>query len=111
MVRDKRAGREIMNRTSSCGAAALVALTLGCASAAHAQGKWRQGEPIPQGATEVIGAAIGNQMLVYGGQDAGSKPMGIFYAYDPAKNAWTQLPSNPVPVHHGAAATIGRKFY
>jgi len=101
---------------SSRGTALLMALTFAFATtafagAAHAQGKWRQGQPIPQGANEVIGAAVGNEMLVYGGQDSGNKPMGIFYAYDPAKNGWVQLPSNPVPVHHGAAATIGRKFY
>jgi N-acetylneuraminic acid mutarotase len=102
--------------TSARGTALLRAITFAlaatvCAGAAHAQGKWRVGEPIPQGANEVIGAVVGNQMLVYGGQDAVSKPMGIFYAYDPAKNGWTQLPSNPLPVHHAAAATIGRKFY
>jgi hypothetical protein len=99
-----------MIRRSCCGTALLLALAITCANAAHAQGKWRQGAPIPQGANEVIGAAIGNEMLVYGGQDAASKPLGIFYAYDLAKNIWTQLPSNPIPVHHGAAATIGRNF-
>jgi len=31
--------------------------------------------------------------------------------FDPAANQWTQLPSNPVPVHHGAAAATGHKFY
>jgi N-acetylneuraminic acid mutarotase len=111
-----RRGEETMIRKSSCSTALLMALTFSLAAAAsatsaHAQGKWRLGQPIPQGANEVIGAAVGNEMLVYGGQDPVSKPMGIFYAYDPAKDAWTQLPPNPVPVHHGAAATIGRKFY
>ena len=37
--------------------------------------------------------------------------MGIFWKFDPAKNEWSKLPSNPVPVHHGASASIGRKFY
>jgi hypothetical protein len=47
-----------MNRTLFGGAAAaLIGVTL--ATAAHAQGKWRQGTPIPQGANEVIGAASG----------------------------------------------------
>jgi N-acetylneuraminic acid mutarotase len=100
-----------MIRNSACSSALVIALTLAFATAAQAQGKWRQGAPVPQGANEVIGAAVDGQFLVYGGQDAGNKPMGIFYAYEPAKNAWTQLPSNPIPVHHGAAATIGRKFY
>ena len=47
---------------------ALFALTLGMTPAAHAQGKWRTGTPIPQGANEVIGAEIDGQVLVYGGQ-------------------------------------------
>ena len=50
-------------------------------------------------------------MFVYGGQDPVNKPMGIFWRYDPGKNEWASLPSNPVPVHHGASATVGHKFY
>jgi N-acetylneuraminic acid mutarotase len=92
-------------------AVALVALTLATAPAAHAQGKWRMGTPIPQGANEVIGAEIDGQVLVYGGQDPGNNAMGIFWKFDPGKNEWSKLPSNPVPVHHGASASIGRKFY
>ena len=90
----------------------LVLLSLSIATvSANAQGKWRAGAPIPQGANEVIGGTIDGQMFVYGGQDSANKPMGIFWRYDPAKNEWASLPSNPVPVHHGASATVGRKFY
>ena len=92
-------------------AVALVALALAMAPAAHAQGKWRTGTPIPQGANEVIGAEIDGQVLVYGGQDPGNNAMGIFWKFDPAKSEWSKLPSNPVPVHHGASASIGHKFY
>src|SRR5258707_1170985 len=92
-------------------AVALVAPALVMSPAAHAQGKWRAGTPIPQGANEVIGAEIDGQVLVYGGQDPGNNAMGIFWKLDPAKNEWSSLPSNPVPVHHGASATVGRKFY
>src|SRR5712691_7660197 len=87
-----------------------VALCTSCASV-FAQGAWKQGPPIPQGANEVIGANVGGSVLVYGGQDPAGKPMGIFWKLDPAANQWTQLPSNPVPVHHGAAAAVGNKFY
>jgi len=96
---------------ASAFAVALVALALAMAPAAHAQGKWRTGTPIPQGANEVIGAEIDGQVLVYGGQDPGNNAMGIFWKFDPAKSEWSKLPSNPVPVHHGASASIGRKFY
>src|SRR5258708_21002490 len=78
---------------------------------AFAQGSWKQGSPIPQGANEVIGANVGGSMLIYGGQDPTGKSMGIFWKFDPAANQWTQLPSNPVPVHHGAPAAVGNKFY
>jgi len=78
---------------------------------ALAQGAWKQGAPIPQGANAVIGATVGGSVLVYGGQDPANKPMGLFFEFDPASSQWTQLPSNPVPVHHGAAASVGNKFY
>src|SRR5258705_11123106 len=90
---------------------ALFALTLGMTPAAHAQGKWRTGTPIPQGANEVIGAEIDGQVLVYGGQDPGKNAMGIFWKFDPAKNEWSKLPSNPGPGQHGASASIARKVY
>ena len=91
--------------------AIAAALVLGFSGSASAQGKWRVAKPIPQGANEVIGAAIDGQVLVYGGQDPRSRPQGIFWKYDPAKDEWSQLPSNPEPVHHAAAVSIGHKFY
>lgn len=90
----------------------VLALTLGLASlGALAQGAWKQEAQIPQGANEVLGGKVGGDMLVYGGQDMTNKPMGIFWKLDTKSNQWTALPSNPVPVHHGAAASIGNKFY
>src|SRR5258708_34391058 len=82
-----------------------VALCTSCASV-FAQGAWKQGPPIPQGANEVIGANVGGSGLVYGGQDPPGKPMGIFWKFDPAANQRTQLPSQPVPAPHGAAAAV-----
>jgi N-acetylneuraminic acid mutarotase len=89
----------------------LAVVSLGIAPAAKAQGKWHSGPPIPQGANEVIGAAIEGQVFVYGGQDPQNKAQGLFFKFDPAKNEWSALPSNPVPVHHGASVAIGHKFY
>ena len=76
-----------------------------------AQGTWKQGPPIPQGANEVIGAAVAGQLLVYGGQGSDGKPMGIFWKFDPQAQQWSPLPTNPLAVHHGAAAAIGNKMY
>src|SRR5258708_7503447 len=91
-------------------ALAVVFLVLGGGWAA-AEDSWRQGPPIPEGANEVIGATVAGQVLVYGGQDGTSKPMGIFWKFEPASGQWAKLPSNPMPVHHGAAVGIGRRFY
>jgi N-acetylneuraminic acid mutarotase len=91
---------------------ALAALLVaGAAGGVQAQGGWVQGPPIPEGANEVIGATVGGQVLVYGGQAGDGRVMGIFWRFDPGAGAWTQLPSNPVAVHHGAAVGIGTKFY
>src|SRR5690349_6192118 len=90
---------------------ALYTALMLASSVALAQGSWKQGPPIPQGANEVIGANVGGSVYVYGGQDPSGKPMGIFWKFDPATNEWAQLSSNPVPVHHGAAAAVGNKFY
>jgi N-acetylneuraminic acid mutarotase len=91
--------------------AASLAFAIAASPCAHAQGKWHNGPPIPEGANEVIGAQVGGLMLVYGGQDPQSRAQGLFFKFDPATNQWAKLPSNPVPVHHGAAAAIDRKFY
>src|SRR5215470_7574674 len=102
----------MINRLYGRVAAAVVTLVaLALAPTAHAQGKWRTGTPIPQGANEVIGAEIDGQVFVYGGQDPGNNAMGIFWKFDPTKDEWSKLPSNAVPVHHGASASIGHKFY
>ncbi len=91
--------------------ALVLSVGLAAAISAQAQGKWTQGPAIPQGANEVIGAAVNGQVLVYGGQDPKSAAMGIFWKFDPASGQWAKLPSNPVPVHHAAAASIGSKMY
>lgn len=77
---------------------------------AVAQGRWTAATPIPQGANEVIGAAVGGKLYLYGGQTS-QGPLGIFWSYDPKTAAWTKLKSNPVAVHHAAAAAVGDKFY
>jgi hypothetical protein len=46
---------------------AMALLLMRCALVA-AEPRWSQGRPIPQGANEVIGARVGDALLVYGGQ-------------------------------------------
>ena len=100
---------------------AVVAIALASATAA-AEGSWMQAKPMPQGANEVIGAALEGLLYVYGGErmetrhvyggiNLRGQPLGMFWSYDPKSDAWTQLKPNPLPVHHAAAAAIGEKFY
>ena len=99
----------------------VVAIVLSSGQAS-AQGSWTQMQPLPQGANEVVGAAADGLLYVYGGERMHTQhihggvylraqPLGMFWSYDPKTNSWTRLQPNPVPVHHGAAAAIGRKFY
>jgi len=102
-------------------AAAVIATVL-LAAGARGQGSWTQMAPLPQGANEVVGAAVDGLLYVYGGErmqtravirgmNLRTQPLGVFWAYDPKTDAWTRLKPNPVPVHHAAAAAIGNKFY
>jgi N-acetylneuraminic acid mutarotase len=91
-------------------AAALV-LSLTASGLACAQERWQSMAPIPQGANEVIGTATDGRLYVYGGQDPNSTPLGLLWSYTPTTNEWSRLEGNPVPVHHGAIASVGAKLY
>ena len=104
-----RTGRMTRQLHAALAGVAMALLFLSCSLAAEP--RWRQAQRIPQGANEVIGAQIGDALLVYGGQSQGGEPMGIFWMYEPNGDRWTQLPSNPVPVHHATAVGIDNKFY
>ena len=101
-------------------AAAIVSVLM--SGEAFAQGSWTPMKPIPQGANEVVGAVVGGLLYVYGGErmqtqhvydgvNLKTQPLGIFWSYDPKTDTWSRLKSNPVPVHHGAAVGIRKKFY
>jgi N-acetylneuraminic acid mutarotase len=86
------------------------------------KGSWMQMKPLPQGVNEVVGAVVDGRLYVYGGERTQTRrlhggmylrtqPLGMFWAYDPDSDSWTRLQANPVPVHHGAAAAVGKKFY
>jgi len=91
--------------------AASIVTWLAASGGAWAEGSWASGPAIPEGGNEVIGAVVGSQILVYGGQTSDSKPIGNFWRFDPGAANWTKLAGNPVPVHHAAAVGIGGKMY
>ncbi len=74
-------------------------------------GHWNTMKPIPQGANEVIGTAVDEKVIVYGGQLSPNIPQGLFWMYQPDADSWIKLPTNPVPVHHAALVGIGRRLY
>lgn len=86
------------------------------------KGSWTQMKPLPQGVNEVVGAVVDDRLYVYGGERMQTRrfhggtavqtqPLGAFWAYDPDTDSWTRLKANPVPVHHGAVAAVGKRFY
>ena len=91
--------------------ASAAALALGRRLGPAAEpGGWRQVKPIPQGANEVVGAAVNGKFLVYGGL-SDFVAQGYFFMYDPPTDDWTSLPRPSEPVHHAAAAGIGSRLY
>ena len=86
---------------------------------ASAQGSWTPMKPIPQGANEVIGAAVDGRLYVYGGErmqtqhvyggvNLKTQPLGIFWSYDPKADTWNQLKANPVPSTTGLRSGSAR---
>src|SRR5262249_42198609 len=56
----------------------------------------------------------GGRIYVAGGEFQNPQLMAAFRAlaaYDPATNAWTVLPSMPVPRHGPAGAVVGNRFH
>src|SRR5215472_9088291 len=112
---------EATNMWARISAAAVIAMAL-LVGEARGQGSWTQMKPLPQGANEVVGATVDGRLYVYGGErmhtqrgyggmNLATQPLGMFWAYDPKTDSWTRLKGNPLPVHHAAAAAIGKKFY
>src|SRR5258708_24614383 len=79
--------------------------------AAHAQGKWEKLAPFPEPAEEILGAAAGGKMYVFGGLAAVWKPMGLVYEYDPATDHWTKKKPMALPSHHVAFTEYHGKIY
>lgn len=65
--------------------------------------------PLPR--TEVVAAAVGNEIFVLGGLTAERAASTRVDAYAPARNRWRRLPDLPIGVHHSMAAGAGGKLY
>lgn len=77
--------------------------------------KWERLPDMPDARCFHAAAAAGGRVLVFGGMARGEGRSEEFpeqvLAYDPAKNAWSQIGKMPTPRNRLAAAVIGDKVY
>lgn len=109
--------------------AALLAILAGCAAPdrgatplpgdsavpdALAGVTWSAAKPIPSPRTEVVGAALGNQIFVIGGflvVDAAPVPTARVDVYDAERDAWSTVPDYPLHIHHSVAVPYQGSLY
>jgi N-acetylneuraminic acid mutarotase len=75
---------------------------------------WTMKAPMPTGRSGLAGAAVGNCLYTFGGEGNTADPNGIFHeveAYDPAIDAWTELPPMQTGRHGIYAAVLGNVIY
>ena len=90
--------------------AGLLLLTF-AASAAFAQGTWKNVAPFPEPREELLGSAAGGKLYVFAGLIPLWKPAGVVYEYDPAADKWTKKKPMALPAHHVALASFNNKIY
>jgi len=89
----------------------VAAVIAGLAGAVHAQGRWLKLAPFPEPSEELIGAAAGGKMYVFGGYEVGGKPKGMVYEYDPVSDKWTKKKPMALPAHHMVIVEHSGKLY
>jgi N-acetylneuraminic acid mutarotase len=75
---------------------------------------WSERAPMPSGRSGAAAAVVNNRLYVFGGEGNADNPLGTFNqveAYDPARDAWTQLAPMPLPRHAFGAAVVGNRIY
>src|SRR6185436_17276569 len=90
--------------------AVLLLLTF-AASAAFAQGTWKNVAPFPEPREELLGSTAGGKLYVFAGLIPLWKPAGVVYEYDPAGDKWTKKKPMALPAHHVALASYNNKIY
>ena len=85
----------------------LVAVPIALAGSAD----WEARAPLPVPRTEVVGAAVGNEIAVVGGFELDGSASTRADAYSPAGDRWRRLPDLPVGVHHAMAAGYQGRLY
>ena len=75
---------------------------------------WTERAPMPTGRSGGAAGVVGNRLYVFGGEGNADNPLGTFNqveAYDPARDAWTQLAPMPLPRHAFGGAVVGNRIY
>src|SRR5437762_2309998 len=89
-----------------------ITAALAVAAPAAAQTQWQMAAPLPKPIGEIAGIAVGDQWYVLAGLDAAShKPMGVVYAFDVGRGAWTEKRPMPQPAHHVMTAALDGRIY
>jgi N-acetylneuraminic acid mutarotase len=91
-------------------AAAVVALVVVAGGGAGFV-QWDQRAPLPLPRTEVVAAAVGDEIAVLGGLTIERAASRRVDAYSPARDRWRRLPDLPVGVHHAMAVGTGGRLY
>ncbi len=91
---------------------AQQAVTDSPAPRAAVQGTWRPRAPLPIPRTEMAWAvAYRNRVHLVGGYAEQRVDKPYHHAYDPAADAWQELPQLPRGANHVGVATLGERLY
>jgi N-acetylneuraminic acid mutarotase len=75
-------------------------------------GTWTGLAPLPAGPRQETGvAALGSEVFVVGGFNAGSTIVATVEAYDATDDTWRTTAPVPVAMHHANTAALGGKLY
>ena len=77
------------------------------------KGVWEFVEPMPTGRSGIAAAALGSDLIVFGGETFGAvtKTFNEAEAFDPRINTWRELPRMPTARHGLGAATISNRVH
>jgi non-specific serine/threonine protein kinase len=87
----------------------LVLALVGAAGAGQRAWEPRSAMPVPR--TEVVAAAVGDEVVVLGGLTPGRSASRRVDAYSPALDRWRRLPDLPVGIHHAMAVGHRGQLY
>lgn len=76
--------------------------------------KWRLAAPMPQAQGGLAAAAIGNQLIAFGGEYFGRDGHGVLpqaWRYDTVRDRWSALAPMPTPRHGLGAASDGKAVF